>query len=82
MGKLDKLLEKLRNPDATWTWDELCLLLKKLGYTQEDGTGSRVKFDNGNPADLINLHRPHPGNEVKAYVIRQIRDQFENRGIL
>ncbi|WML89080.1 type II toxin-antitoxin system HicA family toxin [Thiothrix lacustris] len=54
----------------------------KLGYTQEEGDGSRVKFDNGNATDLINLHKPHPGNEVKAYVIRQVREKLTTGGML
>ncbi|MFZ1567755.1 MAG: type II toxin-antitoxin system HicA family toxin [Thiolinea sp.] len=80
--KREKLLEKIRNVDSKWTWNELCALLVKLGYTQEEGAGSRVKFDNGNALDLINLHRPHPSNEVKAYVIRQVREKLEKGGML
>lgn len=82
MSKLEKLLEKMGNHKATWTWQELCSLLGKLGYTQEEGDGSRVKFDNGNATDLINLHKPHPGNEVKAYVIRQVREKLTTGGML
>lgn len=82
MGKLDKLIEKMGNPKSAWTWNELCSLLKKLGYTQEEGSGSRVKFDNGNAPDLINLHKPHPGNEVKGYVIRQVREKLQNGEML
>lgn len=70
MSKLEKLLKKLNNHNATWVWNELSNLLKLLGYEKTEGSGSRVKFDNGNPLDMINLHKPHPGNEVKAYVIR------------
>jgi hypothetical protein len=82
MSKLEKLLEKMRNPDATWSWDELCSLLVKLDYTQIEGRGSRVKFDNGKPEDLINLHRPHPSNEMKSYAIEQVRSKLENGGML
>jgi len=82
MGKLEKLLQKMENHAATWTWDELCSLLIKLGYTKEEGAGSRVKFDNGNASDLINLHKPHPSNEVKAYVMKQVREKLENGGML
>ena len=82
MGKLDKLLKKLENHNATWVWNELTSLLKHLGYEQIEGSGSRIKFDNGNSLDMINLHKPHPGNEVKAYVIRQVREKLKNRGLL
>ena len=82
MSKLEKLLEKMRNPDATWSWDDLCSLLVKLDYKQIEGRGSRVKFDNGKPEDLINLHRPHPSNEMKSYAIEQVRSKLENGGML
>lgn len=78
MSKLEKLIEKMHNHQATWTWDELVRLLTE----QIEGAGSRVKFDNGNVEDLINLHKPHPGNEVRAYVIRQVREKLQNGGLL
>ncbi len=82
MSKLEKLLDKMRDPKSKWTWKELCSLLIKLGYAQEEGDGSRVKFDNGNATDLINLHKPHPSNEVKAYAIRQVREKLKTGGML
>ncbi len=82
MSKLEKLLKKLDNHNATWVWNDLTSLLKLLGYEQTEGSGSRVKFDNGNPLDMINLHKPHPGNEVKAYVIRQVREKLQNGDLL
>lgn len=82
MSKLEKLLKKLDNHNATWLWNDLTSLLKLLGYEKTEGSGSRVKFDNGNPLDMINLHKPHPGNEVKAYVIRQVREKLQNGDLL
>lgn len=82
MSKKDKLIEKLNNHNATWQWKELVSLLIHLGYEQEQGSGSRVKFDNGNAEDLINLHKPHPSNEVKAYVIRQVREKLQQGDLL
>jgi len=82
MSKLEKLLKKLDNHNATWVWKDLTNLLKLLGYEKTEGSGSRVKFDNGNPLDMINLHKPHPGNEVKAYVIRQVREKLQNGDLL
>jgi len=82
MSRLEKLLKKLNNHYATWTWDDLSSLLKLLGYVKTEGSGSRVKFDNGNPLDMINLHKPHPGNEVKAYVIRQVREKIQHGDLL
>jgi len=82
MSKTDKLIAKLLNTNSSFTWDELASLLGKLGYTLQHGNGSRVKFDNGNPAELINLHRLHPGNELKKYVKEQVIDKLKLGGHL
>ncbi|SEJ56739.1 HicA toxin of toxin-antitoxin [Azotobacter beijerinckii] len=82
MSKNEKLLAKLLNERASFTWQELVTLLSWLGYRQLEGTGSRVKFDNGDPQALINLHRPHPGNELKTYVRRQIIEHLKVGGLI
>jgi len=82
MTRQAKLLTKLFNPNSTLTWDELVSVLKGLGFRQLEGSGSRVKFDNGNASDAIHLHRPHPGNEIKAYVKRQVVEHLTNSGLI
>ncbi|MEM6250483.1 hypothetical protein AAGS29_17930 [Shewanella sp. VAX-SP0-0CM-1] len=34
------------------------------------------------PKELINLHKPHPKNELKAYALRQVRDKLTEWGKL
>jgi hypothetical protein len=82
MSKQDKLIEKLLNPQAVMTWQELTTLLRSLGYRLAQGSGSRVKFDNGNPLAAISLHRPHPGNELKSYVKRLVAEHLENGDLI
>jgi hypothetical protein len=72
MSKHEKLIAKLLNKQAVFTWQELAALLRGLGYRQIEGDGSRVKFDNGDPQAMINMHKPHPGNELKSYAKRQV----------
>lgn len=67
MAKTDKLIAKLENLNEPFTWQDLVMLLSRFGYEKQEGSGSRVKFHNGNPAAMINLHKPHPGNELKQY---------------
>ena len=44
-------------------------------------SGSRVAFwRQGYPP--INLHRPHPGNVLKPYQIRQVSEILRNLGLL
>lgn len=82
MSKQEKLLAKLLNKQAGFTWPELVTLLGGVGYRQIEGDGSRVKFDNGNPQAMINLHKPHPGNELKAYVKRQVIEHLKAGGLI
>ncbi|WP_053152148.1 type II toxin-antitoxin system HicA family toxin [Pseudomonas sp. Pf153] len=82
MSRNEKLFVKLLNEHGTFTWQELVTLLRRLGYSQLEGSGSRVKFDNGNPSAMISLHRPHPGNELKTYIRRQIIEQLKTGGLI
>ncbi|WP_166363718.1 type II toxin-antitoxin system HicA family toxin [Pseudomonas akapageensis] len=82
MSRKGKLLAKLLNKQAGFTWSELVTLMSGLGYRQIEGDGSRVKFDNGNPQAMISLHKPHPGNELKAYVKRQVIEQLQAGGLI
>ncbi|AZF64423.1 type II toxin-antitoxin system HicA family toxin [Pseudomonas sp. LBUM920] len=82
MSKNEKLLAKLLNERVAFTWQELETLLKRLGYTQIEGAGSRVKFDIDDPSAMITLHRPHPGNELKHYIRRQIIEQLKSGDLI
>jgi hypothetical protein len=82
MMKQEKLTEKLLNPQAVMTWQELVTLLRGLGYRQAQGSGFRVKFDNGDPLAAISLHRLHPGNELKTYVKRLVAEHLQERGMI
>ncbi|AFL80446.1 hypothetical protein Aeqsu_0943 [Aequorivita sublithincola DSM 14238] len=80
MSKIEKLLDKLKSVPKDLTWDELVEILNFLDYceiTKKGKTGgSRVKFSN-KENDIINLHKPHPSNIVKQYVIRPLLEKLE-----
>ncbi|OQR34298.1 hexulose-6-phosphate isomerase [Pseudomonas sp. T] len=82
MSQHEKLLAKLLNRQAVFTWQELVVLLGGLGYRKLEGDGSRVKFDNGDSCAMINLHKPHPGNELKAYARRQVIEHLKSGGLI
>ena len=82
MGKREKLVAKLKSVPADFTWQDLTALLKVLGYREVQGSGSRVKFDNGNSGQMINLHKPHPGNTIKRYALRQLIEKLEQGGLI
>lgn len=80
MSKIEKLLEKFLSIPNDLTWNELIKILNHLGYFEikkkEKTGGSRIKFANNNK-DIVNLHKPHPKNIVKEYVIRQIIEKLK-----
>ncbi len=82
MGKREKLIARFKTIPADFKWQELTLLMKALGYQEIQGNGSRVKFENGNAHHMINLHRPHPGNIVKRYALRQLNEKLVQGGLI
>lgn len=71
MSQKDKLIARFRSIPSDFTWDEMKRLLTFFGYVAEEGAGSRVHFIDQSE-NKISLHRPHPGNIVKIYVIRAV----------
>jgi hypothetical protein len=80
MSKIEKLIAKFLKVPKDLTWEELVKILNHKGYFEKLGKGktggSRVKFINSDN-DIISLHKPHPRNIVKQYVIRQILEKLE-----
>jgi len=80
MPRHDKLLAKLDNLNAAFTWAALVRVLTALGFEQIAGSDSRVKSDHKTAKVMINLHKSHPGNEIKAYVRRQVIEHLWSGG--
>ncbi len=80
MSKNEKILKRFLTIPKNFTWDELVKLLNHLGYIEKSTKGktggSRRKFVN-DKLDIINLHKPHPSNIVKQYVIKQIIEKLD-----
>lgn len=79
MSKIEKLIAKFLKVPNDLTWEELVKILNHKGYFEKLGKGktggSRIKFvDSEN--DIISLHKPHPKNIIKQYVIRQILEKL------
>jgi len=79
MSRKDKLLKKfLAKPiRKDLTFDELSTLLLSCGYKKLEGSGSAVKFYHKDKDHLINLHKPHPANVLKIYIIKQIQQKLK-----
>lgn len=80
MSKIEKLIAKFQGNPKDLTWKELTKILAHFGFVElaKKGKtgGSRVKFANENK-DIINLHKPHPSNIIKPYLIKQIIEKLK-----
>lgn len=76
--KIEKLLKKvLEKPSRNdIKFSEIEALLVNKGFKKKEGKGSRVKFYNDDK--IIILHKPHPGNIVKRYMVEQIQKELED----
>lgn len=82
MAAHDKLIERFKSRPADFTWDELVRLLGGCGYRESKrGASSRRTFD-GESLPKIKLHKPHPSNVVKRYVLDEVRDTLEKAGLI
>ena len=85
MSKYDKVLLKLLNRNSTITYQEIKYLLGKLGYEESQKgktSGSRVAFINVEDKHIMRLHKPHPGNELKDYVKREIISELKEKKLI
>lgn len=84
MSRKDKLLARLQQRPKDFTWSELVSLLNSLGYKQvKTGKtgGSRRRFVHKTAA-AITLHKPHPKNILKMYIIDDILELIKKEGML
>lgn len=79
MSKKDKLLKKFLEipPRKDLTFNELETILSSCGFIKIDGVGSAVKFYNQEKDVMINLHKPHPSNILKVYLVKQIKTKLK-----
>jgi len=74
MSTKDKLIERFKKQPKDFTWQELVRLLGIFGFEIDNKgktSGSRTLFINGNN-DEIELHKPHPSNIIKEYVVKKV----------
>lgn len=79
-----KLLRKPTPKDITWS--ELRGFLLSLGFHEEQGNGSRVRFyfqpTPGERGVMIKLHRPHPEKVCGPLMIRDVVQTLKTWGLL
>jgi len=80
MSKIDKLIARLLSYPKDFTYSELKKILFAFGYSEVQGSGSRVCFSKDD--HKIKLHKPHPGNELKTYQLDLIIEELTNKGLI
>ncbi len=79
MGKLEIIVQKLRDHKAILKFSELEFFLKHNGYEEKKTgktSGSRKAYLNISNGHIIRLHKPHPGNEIKKYMKEALVKEF------
>ncbi len=68
-----------------FTFDEMIRLFAAFGFTVDNkgGTsGSRLALVNMERGLSYNMHRPHPDNVIKMYVMRQVLEFMVENGLI
>jgi predicted RNA binding protein YcfA (HicA-like mRNA interferase family) len=85
MSKIDKLIRRLLSRPKDFKYEELVKILKHFGYEEvKKGktAGSRRAFIHKTTNHIIRLHKPHPGNILKMYIIDYMIEELENQGLI
>ena len=84
MGTKEKLRNRFLKMPSDFTFDEMQRLLEGYGYEKSNKgktSGSRLIFKNGNKRPIM-LHKPHPGNIVKEYAMKQVFEDLKEAGYI
>lgn len=81
MGRREKLIARFLNRPKDFTWDELVRLLQGVGFEEARSAGSRRRFSHPK-GPVILLHKPHPSNVVKSYVLDDVRRRLTEENLL
>ena len=85
MSKADKLLQRFLSKPTDFTFDEIRVLLKSLGYDEAKTgktAGSRVSFYNEKLDDMIKFHKPHPSQIMKRCYLKEIEQHLKDRRVI
>ena len=85
MNKKDKLIKRFRNLPRDFTFEEMTALFKQCGFelgNKGATSGSRVEFFHEKDGKSYIMHKPHPANIIKGYVMRQVLSYLTTNGYL
>lgn len=80
MSRKEKLLQRLVAKSQDLTWDQAVTIMKACGFELLSGRGSSRKFVHTVTRVKVFIHKPHPGNIVKAYAQDDLLEGLRNAG--
>lgn len=75
MGTKEKLVKRFISQPKDFTFDELARLFRHLDFdigVKGKTSGSRMEFINEEKSLSFGVHKPHPENTIKSYVMKQV----------
>ena len=66
--------------DRAFRFDDLCALLRRLGFAERQRGGSHHVFSRDGVPEILSL-QPRGGGEAKPYQVRQVRDVVLKYGL-
>ena len=84
MSRLEKELERFKSEPKDFTYEELRFLLYRLGFSESNRghtSGSRVEFQDLFGRKIL-LHKPHPNNIIKPYIIKAVLNSLKEWRII
>lgn len=83
MSKEEKMIRRIKTCPSDYTFTEALAIGARFGYQERNKgstSGSRVMLYRESDRRKILLHKPHPGEVMKVYAVRQLLEQFIENG--
>lgn len=74
MSKKQKLITKLLERPANFTWNEATKLMGLCNFELINHSGSARMFVHRGSKTKVRLHEPHPRNTLLPYMLEALRD--------
>ena len=75
MSTKEKLVDRFKSQPNDFTFEELIRLFNLYGFeigSKGKTSGSRMEFINYEKNLSFGVHKPHPANAIKSYVMKQL----------
>jgi len=81
MTRADKLRSRAASVPADFTWHELISLLSTYGFIEFSDKGGSYRCFRTAAGLKIFVHKPHPGNIVKKYLLLKVNGKLKEYGL-